>query len=405
MIDYKLFLDIAVILFSTKFLGILIKRIGLPEIVGALIAGFILGPTVFGFVSANTVLDTLAEIGVIMIMFSAGMETNLKQIKETGKASFLITALGVIVPLGVGFVLAAAFNGGFNVSHDQLLTDLYYGVVLTATSVSITVATLKEMGKLTSKAGTSIVSAAILDDIIGLCVLSYALSLKNPDVDSLTVLLNIFLFFAFSIVFGILTNILFKYLSNRYPHNRRMSIFSLVYCFLMTFIAEKVFNVAGITGAFIAGVVISNQKTTEYVVSRIDISAYMLFAPLYFAMIGIKSYFGVLDMSLFWFGILYIIVGMLTKVIGCGAGAKISGFSAMTSLFIGIGMMPRAEVMLITIQKGIEGNFITNSFLPYALGLIVISSLLTPIFLKMTGKDIKVKPLLEKQSRENPARS
>ncbi len=392
--DYTFFLDIAIILFSTKFCGILLKRIGLPEVVGGLIAGFLIGPTLLGAVKGSNFLQTLAEIGVIMIMFTAGMETNLKQIKETGKASFVITTLGVVVPMGAGFLLACLFNGGFNAPREQILQNIYYGVVLTATSVSITVAVLKELGKLSGKTGTAIISAAILDDIIGLCILSYVLSLKDASENSLIVLLNIFLFFVFAVVFGFIMYYVFRYLSKKYPHNRRMSIFSLVFCFLMVYIAESVFHVADITGAFIAGVVISNIKTTKYIESRIDISAYMMFAPIYFASIGINSAFGAFDSSLLWFGVLYIIIGLLTKVIGCGIGAKMCGFSTMSSLFIGIGMMPRAEVMLITMQKGMDKGFMSNAFLPYALGLVVISSLLAPIFLKLTNKEEEVKPML-----------
>lgn len=393
--DYKLYLDIAIILFSTKFLGIVLKRIGLPEVVGAILAGFILGPTLLGVVKGGDFLQGLAEIGVVLIMFTAGMETNIKQIKETGKASFYITILGVIVPIGMGFVLACLFNGGFNAPADQLLNNLFIGVVLTATSVSITVATLKEMGKMSGKIGTSIVSAAILDDIIGLIILSFMISVKDVGVNPLTVLLNTFLFFIFAIVFGFIMHMFFIYLSKKYPHNRRMSIFSLGFCFLMVFIAENIFQISDITGAFIAGIVISNIKTTKYIESRIDISAYMLFAPIFFASIGINSVFGAFDVNLLLFGILFIIVGIFSKIIGCGIGAKISGYPIIPSLFVGIGMMPRAEVMLIAVQKGIDKGFMDYAFMPYILGLVIISSLIAPILLKLTNKYKEIEPLLE----------
>lgn len=388
--EYKFFLDLALILFMSKFLGIIFKRMGLPEVVGALVAGFLLGPTIFGIVKGSGFLQTLAEIGVIMIMFTAGMETDIKQIRATGKASIIITLLGVLLPIGGGFVVACLFNGGFNVPKDIILNNLYYGIILTATSVSITVAVLKELGKISTKTGTAIISAAILDDIIGLIILSYVISLKDANVNSLMVLFNTFLFFIFAIIFGIVIHFVFKYLEKYYPHNRRMSIFSLVFCFLMAFCAEELFHIADITGAFIAGIVMSNIKSTKYIESRIDISAYMMFAPVFFASIGINNAFGAFDTSLIWFGVLFIIVGIFSKIIGCGLGAKMCNFSFMSSLFIGIGMMPRAEVMLITAQKGIDKGFINPSFLPYALGLVLITSLVAPILLKLTNtKEIK----------------
>lgn len=392
--DYRFFLDLALILFTTKFLGIMLKKVGVPEVVGTLLAGIILGPAVTGAVEGSYTLKVLAEIGVIMIMFTAGMETDIKQIKANGITSFVVTILGVIVSLASGFLLACLFNGGFNAPKEQLLSNLFYGVILTATSVSITVAALKEMGCLSGKAGTVIVSAAILDDIIGLIVLTFVISMKDPSVNLGVVTLNTLLFFVFSAVFGIIMHILFKFLEKKYPHNRRMSIFSLVFCFLSAYIAEEVFGIADITGAFIAGVVISNIKSSRYIGSRVDISAYMVFAPVFFANIGISNKFGAFDAGLLLFGALYILTGMLAKIAGCGLGARLSKFSVKQSLFIGIGMMARAEVMLITVQKGVDNNLLSAGFIPYSLGLVIISSLLTPVILKLLYKNESVKPQL-----------
>lgn len=211
--EYSIFLDLALILFATKLLGFLFKRLGFPEVAGALIAGLLLGPNLLGIVGKNNIIDALAKIGVVMIMFTAGMETNFKQIKSLGSASIIITIMGVLVPFGMGFVIACMFNEGFNVPTEKLINNIYYGVILTATSVSITVATL-ELGKLSSKTGTAIISAAILDDIIGLVVLSYVISLKDNSVNSLQVLLNTLLFFVFAIVSGIIIHYVFKYFEN-----------------------------------------------------------------------------------------------------------------------------------------------------------------------------------------------
>ncbi len=384
---YWIFLDLALILFATKSFSLLMRKLGIPEVVGALFAGILLGPSMFGIVHGSETLKTFAEVGVIMIMFTAGMETNLKQLRATGLASVVITVLGVVLPMGLGVLIATLFNGGFQPTREQLLTNLYYGTVLTATSVSITVATLKELGKLNSRTGTAIISAAILDDIIGLCILSFIISMKDTTVNPVRVLSNTFLFFLFAIGIGLVMNFLFRRMEKLYPHNRRMPIFSLVICFLLAFSAEEVFGVADITGAFIAGVVLSGLKSSKYIEHRVDIGAYLIFAPIFFASIGINNKFQNFDMTTFLFGLMLIVAGMIGKVAGCGLGARICKFGWRDSLFIGIGMMPRAEVLLITVQKGVSGGFINDSFMPYALGLVIVSSLLTPIFLKILNKN------------------
>lgn len=381
---YHIFLDFALILIASKSLGLLMKKLGLPEVVGILLAGILLGPSVLNVVGGSDVLKTFAEVGVVMIMFTAGMETNLKQIKSAGVASVVITIMGVVLPMALGFVVACLFNGGFDAPKEQMISNLYYGTILTATSVSITVATLKELGKLTSKAGTAIITAAILDDIIGLCVLSFIIGLKNTSVSFSRIILNTLLFFVFAIGVGILVNFVFKHLERRYPHNRRMPIFSLAICFLFAFCAEYVFGLAGITGAFIAGVVLSSMKSGKYIEHRVDIGAYLIFAPIFFAGIGINNKFAGFDTSTFLFGLALIAVGMLGKFLGCGAGALLFKFSRKEAAFVGIGMMPRAEVLLITVQKGISNGFIGAAFMPYALLFVIISSLITPILLKLS---------------------
>jgi len=170
---FEILLPLALILVCTKLFSLLGKKIGLPQVVGMLVAGILLGliklipdQTVF---TQDTLmgLSFLAKIGVVLIMFSAGIETDLKQFKSCGAASVVITVLGVIAPMGLGFLVATAFNGGFENIGANVISNLFYGTILAATSVSVTVATLKELGKLNSKVGTSIITAAILDDIIG----------------------------------------------------------------------------------------------------------------------------------------------------------------------------------------------------------------------------------------------
>lgn len=392
-LDYTFLLDLAIILFFTKIFGIIMKRIGLPEVVGALLAGLLIGPCLLGIVKESSTLNIFAEIGVLLIMFTAGMETNIKQIKSTGFASIVITALGVIVPMGIGFVVACLFNGGFATSKDQMMTNLFYGVILTATSVSITVATLKEMGKLSSKMGTAIVSAAILDDIIVLIVLSIVIGLKNQSANVGRILLNTSLYFVLAIIVGIILYYIFKKLEKYYPHNRRMPIFSLVICFLFAYAAEAIFGIANITGAFMAGIIFSTMKSRDYIGHRIDIGAYLVFAPVFFASIGINSAIPCINKNIVFFGITMVIIALLTKLIGCGLGARLCKFSKRDSVLVGLGMMTRAEVLLIAVQRGITNNFISSDFMPFALAIVILSSLITPILLKVIIKKYPDQPI------------
>ena len=396
--DYNIFLHLALILLLTKVLGILMRRIGLPQVVGALIAGIVIG--VSGIIKDTSELKPFAEIGVVMIMFTAGMETNFKELKKNGVASVLITSLGVIVPLVVGFGISWIIPG------ITLKERFFFGVILTATSVGITVAVLKEIGKLHGKVGASIVTAAVLDDIIGIVILAFATGSVDSNtwgykivdlfgdptkvVSGVQVLINVVLFFILAIACGIVIHFIFKYLSKKFPHTRRLSIFGLATAFLFAWFSEELFGVAAITGAFVAGMMMSNMKQTEYVERRIDMSAYMLFSPIFFANIGIGLDYKALVSNFSWtivlFSIAFVICGMAAKLVGCGAGGLICRYKPHESLEVGLGMMVRGEVCLIVAQKGIEEGIISASYLPAVILLVIMSSLLTPILLKLTFK-------------------
>ena len=405
MFDYKLILDLAILLFITKLLGILASKLQLPQVVGNLLGGLLVGPAVLGWVSTpatNSPIDLFAKVGVILIMFSAGLETDIKHLKSSGLASIVITIFGVLVPLGGGFLIASAFNG---FSQDLLVKNLFHGVVLTATSVSITVSTLKEMGKLNTKVGASILSAALLDDIIGLFILTIVLgSSGNADISSsylinalvnagvsniVSLTISTFIFFIFTILAGYIINKLFSFLSKKFPSTRRLSIFSLVFALLMACAAEEVFGIADVTGAFIAGVALSNLKDTPYIEKKIDTTSYMVFAPIFFANIGLKATFDNFTATTIAFAVCFTIVGLLTKVLGCGLGAKLCKYSTKDSMRVGFGMMARAEVALIVVQKAIEKNLIESEMITIVLLLIIVSSLITPICLKLVYKNDK----------------
>lgn len=391
---FEILLPLALILLSTKFFALIGKKIGLPQVVGMLIAGILLGfikyiPNQTIFTDATLEgLSFLAKIGVILIMFSAGLETDLKQFKTCGVPSVIITSLGVIFPVGLGFIVSAAFNGGFaNMSQHQLITNLFYGTILAATSVSITVAVLKELGKVNSKVGTSIIAAAILDDIIGVILLSLFISLdKGEDLSGVGIAIGKMIgFFAAAIAVGVVAHFGLKHYLKRHPeHHRRIPIIGFAMCFLFAYAAEEWFGVADITGAYVAGIMLSTLTESGYIDRKVEVSNYMIFAPVFFANIGINANFGAISPHIVGFGFAFIAAGLIGKVLGCGLGSLICKYSLKDSLRVGIGMMARAEVVLVCTQKGVDSGIVDQSIMPFVLILIIVSSLLTPLFLKIS---------------------
>lgn len=422
----SLLLPLALILLLSKLLQMGCKRVKMPQVVGMLLAGIIIAfiDKIPGLNllddSARAGIKFLAEIGVVLIMFSAGLGTNLNSIKSSGISAIVVTSLGVIVPMGLGFLVAGLFNGfGGTITLEDGLTvsktwsNLFYGVILTATSVSVTVATLKEMHRLNGKAGTIIISAAILDDIIGVIVLSVVLSLSGAGSsgentlgslmcsnDVVAVFLNVLFFFIFTIAIGVGIHYLFKYLNKKKPHTRRLPIFGLAFCFFMAFASEKFFGVADITGAYFAGLALAGighhinpirdvlaDDTSDYIERKSDVLSYMIFSPIFFANVGINADFSGLKATMIGFGCCYILAGLLGKVLGCGIGAKITGNHLKDSIRIGIGMMARAEVALICANKGIDAGLVDSGMSTFIVIMIIVSSFVTPLILKLTYKN------------------
>lgn len=400
---YQILFPLALILVLSKLLSIGCRKIGLPQVIGLLATGILLGlitlipnqPLITD--SSKEGIAFLAEIGVVLIMFSAGLETDIKQVKETGVASLIITTLGVVFPMGLGFLVSLVLPGSLS-EPKVLFRNIFYGVILTATSVSVTVAALKELGRLKSPIGTAIVSAAILDDIIGVIILSIIISLDGALVsgDSADIGKQIglvfgktILFFIFAIAIGILVRMIFKKLSNRYDHHRRLPIFALAFAFFYAYAAEAWFGIADITGAFFAGLFLSGTRDTGYIEKRADTTSYLIFTPVFFAKVGLTSIgsFSAIQPSFILFGLLFILAGISGKLFGCGIGAKLSKYSFKDSLRCGVGMMVRAEVCLISAQKGIDAGIIDSSIQPFILVLILLTSFLTPIILKASYKN------------------
>ena len=382
MEDFSFLRDLAIILFSAKAFGILARKLHAPEVVGEILAGVLIGPALLGFVSETDFITKMAEIGVIMLMFEAGLATDMKKLKQTGLKATAIACAGVFVPMILGAILFMSFYGFGEIGSEQFFKALFIGTIMSATSVSITVAALKELGKLNGTVGTTIVSSAIIDDVIGIIVLTFVLSAKDTDANVWMIIIKAVLFFAIAIITGFIVYQIFKWLDKRYEHTRRIPIIALVYCIVMAYVSKTYFGIAEITGAYVAGIVLCNLHDAKYVERRVDISAYMVFAPIFFAGIGLKVSFSSMNLKLLFFSIAFVAVACLAKIIGCGAVAKLVKFNFNDSLKIGIGMMTRGEVALITAKAGLAVGLITPEYFTGVIMLILFSSIAVPILLK-----------------------
>ena len=383
MESYDYLLWLAIILISTKVLGLATERAHMPQVVGALLAGIILGPSCFGVLESSDFLVKTAQIGVILVMFLAGIDIDLKEMKETGLQALIIAVMGVVVPL----VLCGGVYGFFFVEEFtayNVLKAAFLGSVFSATSVGITVETLNEMGKLKSRTGTTLLSAALIDDILGIIVLSFLTGFSSGEGSPLLVVLKIVFFFAFTLLLGMLMMWFFTNVSKEHWHSRRMAVWALAFCLVMAYCAEAVFGVADITGAFFAGLVLCNvTKSREFVAKKMSVVSYMIFTPVFFASVGMKTNLRTIDAELLVFALVLLAAAVLSKIVGCGLGARITGMTGHESVVVGVGMVSRSEVALMVAQKGIDAGMIDPGVLPAIVLSVIASALLTPVMLKV----------------------
>lgn len=401
----NIFYYLAVILLLAKSFGLLARKIGLPQVTGMVVAGLLIGflkrfnnPDNF-FLSffmnpdaqESEVLHAFSQVGVVLILFSSGLETKLSDLKKSGLAATVIAFAGVITPILFGTLGAMAFLHGYSeYSHDKLLNAIFVGTILAATSVGITVETLKELGKLNGKVGQTVISAAVIDDVIGIIALSIVTSLKGNGAEQIGItLLKAVGFFAFAIGLGILLRVYFNWEEHKFPHKRRTSIFAFAMCFFYAYCSEKFFEIASITGAYVAGIMISGLDDTPFVDRKAVVSGYMIFTPIFFAHIGISADFSSFSLNALWFGLAFVALGIAGKIIGCSLAAKPFGFTNKESLTVGCGMIARGEVALAVYSAGQSLIAAENGLDPLlaTIMLILTSSIVCPILLKLLFKD------------------
>jgi len=388
----QIILSVGIIIIAAKYLGTLAKKLGIPQVAGEIVAGLLLRylpffrhfgdaePNII-YNETNQFIAYMAEIGVILIMFSAGLGTNLKSIVKSGVKSTIIAASGVLVPLAMGTVMALCFWGFDGIGTQTFYQALFIGAILTATSVSITVAALKELGKINSEVGQTIISSAIIDDVFGIIVLTVVLGASSGTGSYTGLIVRTLAFFLAAGIAGFIIYHIFKWYDNRHPHSHRIPIYGLGVALLFAYCTDRFFGIADITGAYIAGVVFCNLDDAAYIDQKVEVNSYMVFSPLFFASIGLKTNLSGLTMDLLWFSIAFVAVGCLAKIIGCGGMSLCIGYNRKEALQIGLGMMVRGEVALIVAQKGLAAGMVKAEYFAPVILLIIVSSMIVPILL------------------------
>ena len=401
--SYHFLLDLALILLSTKVLGMLTRKFQMPQVVGALLAGLILGPAVLNVLTETEFLSQLSEMGVIVILFTAGMGTDLRELRSAGRAGFWVALCGVVVPLVMGTAFGYLAGKIGWLPGENLMEDVFLGTILTATSVSITVETLKELGKLDTKVGGTILAAALIDDVLGLIALTIVTSLVGEGTNLLWVLAKIALFFVFALAMAFFAVRFFRWMITQADGKnlRRYPVLAFVLCLLMSYCAEEFFGVADIIGAFAAGLVVAATPKAKYIEAKFEPLSYLLLTPVFFAGIGINVRLPELTGGLAAFSAALLAVAILSKVIGCGLGAKLCGFESHESLQVGAGMACRGEVALIVANRGLSMGVLSQTLMTPVIITVVGGAILTPVLLKLAFRShpdasLQASPLVDR---------
>jgi len=377
----ELLRDLTLILLATTIVGHYSTRIGIPAVIGQLLVGVIMGPAMLGWLKLNGSLESFAQVGVIILMFIAGLESDLQLLKRYLKPSVLVAILGVIVPVAGSYLVAISYNL-------PLTESLFISIIFAATSVSISVEVLKEMNALNSREGTTILGAAVVDDVLAVVILSVLVSTTGTAVGGhtssnllVTTILQVIYFMAIYLVVRWLAPYMVK-IGERLLIPMGPTLMAIILCFGMAYVAETV-GLSDVVGAFFAGIAISQTSARSVVDRHIEPVGYAVFIPVFFVSIGLNMDFNGLNKQLGFIAVLTI-VAILTKLIGAGGGAKIAGFSWDSSAAVGAGMVSRGEMALIIAQIGFQAKLMSPVRYSAIVAAIILATLVAPFLLRLT---------------------
>ncbi len=374
----ELLFQITLFLLAAKIGGELAERAKLPSVLGELLAGMVLGPSLLKVVTPDPVMEDVSHIGIILLMFLAGLETDLSEMKRTGLTSLLAATGGVTVPFCLAFLL------GYMYGWDTV-DALFLGTILTATSVGITVRTLMDIGKLNTNVGMTILGAAVIDDVMGIIVFTIVRGFSLHEEMSVFGFFKlagiIALFFIITLKFGFWVSDKLDKLTRK-MRTREVSLTSSIIFILLLAIAAEYAKVAGITGAFIAGIVMSRSPRKESLSEKISVLGYGFFIPLFFVYIGVNT--NLFNITAIGLAVLVVVVSIVGKILGSGIMAFIGGFSLSDSMRVGIGMVPRMEVALIIASMGLTAGVISSFIYTLTVAVVLVTTFITPPLIKMT---------------------
>ncbi|MGG1516931.1 cation:proton antiporter [Paenibacillus oryzisoli] len=372
------------ILLLTKIFGHITTLLGQPSVLGKLLIGIIIGPAFFGWIESNDFIHYFAEIGVILLMFIAGLETDLEQLKQTWKSAFAVAIGGIILPFLGGYAAADAFGLNHNYS-------LFMGVVFSATSVSISVQVLKDLNRLNSREGTTILGAAVVDDVLVVILLAVMMSFLGAGTAvSLGMLISKkIIFFIITVIVGWFVVPRFMKILERITVTEPVITMALVVCFAFAYFADLM-GMAAIIGAFAAGISISQTSFKNTVESKIEPIAYSIFVPVFFVSIGLNVSFKGIGNQI-GFIIVLTVVAVLTKLIGGALGARITGMNNRSALAVGSGMISRGEVALIIASAGLQAKLLPNEYFTSVVITVILTTLIAPPMLKLFFRDTATK--------------
>lgn len=387
--------SIAVILLAAKLAGYLSTKLGQPAVLGELIMGVILGPSLIDLGHLPFITDShtieivteLGELGVLLLMFLAGLELHLSDLAKNTKVSAYAGIIGVLLPVGLGFVIGELFGL-------DLDSSVFFGLTLGATSVSISAQTLMELKVLRSRVGLGLLGAAVFDDVLVILLLSIftALSGGGSSYEILLVFGKMIVFLGLSMAFGLWALPWLARKASRLPVSQNVLTFGIVILLIYGLAAEVLGGIAAITGTFIAGLMFARTPEKSELEAGLRALSYSFFVPIFFVSIGLGINVRELDLSALWLLVVSSILAILGKILGAGAGAKLANFSWRESLQLGIGMVSRGEVGLIVATIGMNGGYLTPAAFSAVLGMVLVTTLVTPIMLRASFKSKPPRP-------------
>lgn len=376
--DYSFLLDIGLIILFVKLFGILTSKIEMPKMLGGLIAGIILGPAVLNVIEITPSLEFLEGLGFIFIIFLVGIETRLKGLVKGTKKYFVIALGGIIVPLVMGYFASLIYQVNFEL-------NVFFGIILTVTSVGLTAEYLMEEKKLNTTLGNAILGAGVIDDVIGIMCLSFIMNQNNTIGSMGIIFLKTITFFIIALTIAIIMFKVFEWLEKKMSYQEELPMFSIAFALILSYVAE-LFGISGIIGAYIAGLVVGRTKEGRFIRNKIEVIVHMLFSPIAFAGIGLKISTLVLPIDTWLFILLFTVVAIISKVLGCGLGAKLCKYKSKNALRIGIGMVTRGDIAFIMLHEAKNAMIINEEVFTIVLITLCFATFISPTLLHLNFK-------------------